>query len=141
HKALALNAAINIMNTLENLSLKFEKDYGVTIKTGIGLHSGICRVGNMGSDDLFDYTAIGDHVNLASRLEGLTKFYGVNIIFSENIIHKQQGGMLKDKPLIMYVDRVRVKGKSEPINIYTPYLLYRSNKNLLNKDNGSAGMG
>ncbi len=114
HKSLALNAAIKILAALDDLSKIFEKEYGVQIKTGIGLHSGVCRVGNMGSADLFDYTAIGDHVNTASRLEGLTKFYGADLIFSESMIPEKQEDIL-----VQYVDRVRVKGKSEPINIYT----------------------
>ncbi|MBF0376392.1 MAG: adenylate/guanylate cyclase domain-containing protein [Desulfamplus sp.] len=116
HKELALNAAMKILKTLEELSISFEKEYGVKIKTGIGLHSGICRVGNMGSAELFDYTAIGDHVNITSRLEGLTKFYGVDIIFSENMIPNKVENIL-----VQYVDRVRVKGKTEPLNIYTAH--------------------
>ncbi|MBF0230307.1 MAG: adenylate/guanylate cyclase domain-containing protein [Desulfamplus sp.] len=116
HKELALNAAIKILKTLEELSISFEKEYGVKIKTGVGLHSGVCRVGNMGSADLFDYTAIGDHVNIASRLEGLTKFYGIDIIFSEIMIPNEV-----EYILIQYVDRVRVKGKTEPLNIYTAH--------------------
>ncbi|MBF0572393.1 MAG: adenylate/guanylate cyclase domain-containing protein [Desulfamplus sp.] len=116
HKELALNAALKILKILEELSISFEKEYGVKIKTGVGLHSGVCRVGNMGSTDLFDYTAIGDHVNIASRLEGLTKFYGVDIIFSETMIPNKVENIL-----IQYIDRVRVKGKTEPINIYTAH--------------------
>ncbi|MBF0469141.1 MAG: adenylate/guanylate cyclase domain-containing protein [Desulfamplus sp.] len=121
HKALALDAAIDILETLEGLSHMFKKKYGVEIKTGIGMHSGVCRVGNMGSADLFDYTAIGDNVNIASRLEGLTKFYGVEVLFSQSMIPESKADirLQNKKTQIQYVDRVRVKGKTEPVNIYT----------------------
>lgn len=118
HKLLALNAAIKILAALEELSNSFQKEYGVKIRTGIGVHSGVCRVGNMGSADLFDYTVIGDHVNIASRLEGLTKFYGVDLVFSEAMIPESNESMR-----IQYIDRVRVKGKTEPVNIYTAHAI------------------
>jgi adenylate cyclase len=83
------------------------------IKIGIGLNSGECVVGNMGSDLRFDYTALGDTVNLASRLEGLSKPYGFPIILGDNTA-KTVGGTLAT----MEVDLIRVKGKSEPENIH-----------------------
>ncbi|MBF0303689.1 MAG: adenylate/guanylate cyclase domain-containing protein [Desulfamplus sp.] len=118
HKYLALNAAMRILKILGELSSYFEKEYGAKIKTGVGIHSGMCRVGNMGSADLFDYTAIGDNVNIASRLEGLTKFYGLEIIFSSTMIPDAQKEIA-----VQYVDKVRVKGKTEPIDIYTAHLI------------------
>ncbi len=86
---------------------------GPRLVTRIGLNSGVCVVGNMGSRDRFDYTAIGDTVNQASRLEGINKVYGTLVIASESTWDASQGvafGRL--------LDRVRVKGKAEPVAIH-----------------------
>jgi adenylate cyclase len=86
---------------------------GPRLITRIGLNSGACVVGNMGSRDRFDYTAIGDTVNQASRLEGINKVYGTLIIASEST-WQGAGGAAFGRLL----DRVRVKGKAEPVAIF-----------------------
>jgi len=86
---------------------------GPRLITRIGLNSGTCVVGNMGSRDRFDYTAIGDTVNQASRLEGINKVYGTLIIASESTWQAAQGAAFG-----RLLDRVRVKGKAEPVAIY-----------------------
>ena len=86
---------------------------GPRLVTRIGLNSGTCVVGNMGSRDRFDYTAIGDTVNQASRLEGINKVYGTLIIASESTWRAAPGAAFG-----RLLDRVRVKGKAEPVAIY-----------------------
>ena len=80
---------------------------------GVGLSDGECVVGNIGSHERFDYTAIGDSVNLASRLEGLNKQYGTNIIVSESVYEKVNGSFV-----FRELDFVRVKGKKKPVRIF-----------------------
>ncbi|MGE4505697.1 MAG: CHASE2 domain-containing protein [Desulfovibrionaceae bacterium] len=114
HQVRAVEAAMEQLEALERLNATFIEKYGFRVSIGIGLHAGLVRVGNMGSADLFDYTLIGDNVNLASRLEGLTKYYGQQIVVSGAI--RDACGDAWEFPLL---DRVRVKGKEEPIAIYT----------------------
>jgi adenylate cyclase len=114
HEKHAIKAALEIIQLLPEINKEFEERFGVSLEIGIGLHSGRCRVGNMGSDNIFDYTIIGDNVNLASRLEGLTKFYGVQLIVSETMLKNGAGNFS-----IQELDLVRVKGKNEPVRIFT----------------------
>jgi adenylate cyclase len=86
------------------------------IEIGIGLSSGDMVVGNMGSLKRLSYTVMGDHVNLASRLEGLTKVYGVKILISQST-HAGIEGVVTCRE----IDRVKVKGKSKSVAIYEPF--------------------
>jgi adenylate cyclase len=80
---------------------------------GVGLNTGLCSVGNMGSDQRFDYSALGDNVNLASRLEGMSKQYRVDLVFSEDTCRAVPG------LAALELDQVQVKGRSQPTRIHT----------------------
>ena len=113
HAVKAVRSAVRMLKDLEVLNQELEKEFGVRLKIGVGVHTGEAVVGNMGSIRRFDYTAIGDTVNLASRLESRTKAYGVEIIISEDTCRE-----LKEWFLVRKLDRIRVKGKKEPVEIY-----------------------
>ena len=102
-----------MIKELERLNDKWKNEGFDKIKIGIGLNTGEVIVGNMGSKDKFDYTVIGDNVNLASRLEGLNKIYGVPIIISESTYEQ-----VKETFFAREIDLVRVKGKVKPTKIY-----------------------
>ncbi|MCX7982270.1 MAG: adenylate/guanylate cyclase domain-containing protein [Syntrophales bacterium] len=113
HALRACRTALEMMEELQNLQKKWDAEGKPKIDIGIGINSGDMVVGNMGSDMRFDYTVMGDNVNLASRLEGLNKEYGTHIIISESTYER-----IKDVLLAREIDAVRVKGKKQPVKIY-----------------------
>lgn len=113
HTKRACMVALEMLRELRELNVGFRKKYGLELDIGIGINTGYAIVGNMGSDVRFDYTAIGDTVNLASRLEGLNKLYGTNIIVSEYTCRD-----LRDQFLFRPLDKVAVKGKKKPVMIF-----------------------
>tara|TARA_Y100000310_G_scaffold165965_1_gene165716 strand:+ start:1768 stop:3654 length:1887 start_codon:yes stop_codon:yes gene_type:complete len=113
HVELACKSALVQINALEKLQKNWKDKKLPEIKIGIGIHTGEAVIGNIGSEDRFDYTALGDSVNLSSRLESLTKQYSVNIIISENSFKS-----VKNKFKFRKLDRVKVKGKIKPVTIY-----------------------
>ena len=119
HELSAVKAAIDIQSASYEISKKWEPACGRSIITRVGINTGEAVVGNMGSKDRFDYTAIGDTVNLASRLEGTNKFYGTCVIAGENTVKGITNSIIM-RPL----DRVRVKGKKEAILLYEIMGLY-----------------
>lgn len=114
HALHALNAAICIVERIKTLRVEFSEKHWPQIYVGVGVNSGIMNVGNKGSEFRVDYTILGDAVNLGSRLESLTKVYGVDIITSE--FTRQAVAEYEYREL----DRVRVKGKDKPVTIFEP---------------------
>jgi adenylate cyclase len=112
HAKLACLTALEIQRSLETFYKK-KSSQTPHFTTRIGLNSGKMIVGNIGSAKRLDYTAIGDTVNLASRLEGVNKFFGTKIIISENVYRQA-----KDAVETRELDLIRVKGKNVPIRIY-----------------------
>lgn len=114
HASHAVAAALEMHRVLAALQPEFAARGWPPIRIGIGLNSGRMSVGNMGSEIRLAYTVIGDAVNLASRLEGITKEYGADIIVGEETRRAAPGYTYLE------LDRVRVKGKEEPVAIYQP---------------------
>ena len=117
HREKSINAAFAMSKALEKLNEDLNRSDEEKLSVGIGINTGECIVGNMGSDKRFDYTVLGDAVNLASRLEGQSGNYGMQIILGEESIKN----LSKEKYLICELDSIAVKGKSEPVNIYTVF--------------------
>ena len=113
HAVAACNTALQMLERLGQLSLIWRERGLPELKIGIGINTGPVSVGNMGSKDRFDYTVVGDNVNLASRLEGLNKHFGTSIIMSEQTKSKI-GDIFTHREL----DQVTVKGKNKPVRIY-----------------------
>ncbi|HPC85079.1 MAG TPA: adenylate/guanylate cyclase domain-containing protein [Smithellaceae bacterium] len=113
HALRACRTALAMMEELHRLQEKWKAEGRPVFDIGIGLNSGDMVVGNMGSEMRFDYTVMGDMVNLGSRLEGTNKEYGTNIIISEFTYEK-----VKDAMCCRELDGVRVKGKLKPVKIY-----------------------
>jgi adenylate cyclase len=114
HARNAILAALDMQATLDQLRPQFIQKGWPEIRIGVGINSGIMRVGNMGSEFRMAYTVMGDTVNLASRLEGITKQYGVGIIVGETTRNAVSDIVFRE------LDRVRVKGKDQPVVIYEP---------------------
>jgi adenylate cyclase len=112
HERHALECALEMQQKLSELKVVLTQHNWPEIKIGIGLNSGIMSVGDMGSRYRRNYTVLGDAVNLASRVESLTKFYGVKIIATEDTVKNQ------NKFVFRTLDKVKVKGKTQGIAIY-----------------------
>ncbi|MBS1962958.1 MAG: adenylate/guanylate cyclase domain-containing protein [Bdellovibrionales bacterium] len=116
HSVNACKAAIKMQQALNARRPYFREKYGIEVNVGIGVHSGSVSVGNMGSERIFEYTVIGDHVNLASRIEGLTKDYHSKILTTRSTMDliAQTGEPL---PPHRVLDFVKVKGKKVAVEL------------------------
>ena len=113
HAMRACLTALNMIDELSQLQREWSESNMDYFHIGIGINTGRVIVGNLGSHQLFDYTIIGDEVNLGARLEGANKYYATSIIISEATYNQ-----VKDEAIVRRLDRVRVKGKLIPVNIY-----------------------
>jgi adenylate cyclase len=113
HPVRACRTALKMLHRLGKMQQKWEDEGTPRLEIGIGINTGPMVVGNMGSERRFDYTVMGDSVNLASRLEGINKEYGTQIVISEFTYE-----LVKDDFFCRELDAVRVKGRARPVKIF-----------------------
>ena len=114
HEEHAVQSALEMQEELKLLNAELTKENLPNINIGIGINTGEALVGNMGSDQRFDYSVIGDAVNLASRLESSSKTLGKTLVVGEDTVKAAKYNYNFD-----YVDEITVKGKSEAVKVYT----------------------
>jgi adenylate cyclase len=114
HAVMACQTALAMMARVHELQKEWKAAGKPALDIGIGLNTGVASVGNMGSSLRYGYTALGDSVNLSSRLEGLNKDYGTHILANETTVEaaKEAGLVFRE------LDLIRVKGKNQPVKIY-----------------------
>lgn len=114
HAKNAVRTALLMLKDLEKFNDEIRKEGTPPFGMGLGINTDTVVVGNMGSDQRFDYTCLGDGVNLASRLEGQSKPYGVKIVIGE-----KTAKYVKDEFFVLTLDSIAVKGKTKGVNIFT----------------------
>ena len=114
HAHKAVKTALEMMESLDAFNAEVTAEGVPAFGMGLGINTGVVVVGNMGSDQRFDYTCLGDNVNLASRLEGQSKNYGVRIILGQRTAE-----LVKDTYTVVELDCIAVKGKTEGVHIFT----------------------
>ncbi len=114
----AIRAAVEMIEKAEELNRTGEDPIWRSLKMGMGLHRGELMLGTVGSPDRLDTTVVGDTVNLASRLEGATKFYQTPILMSDAVYKEAQS---EDGFLIREIDSVKVQGKNEPVVLFESF--------------------
>jgi adenylate cyclase len=114
HRNHAVRSALKMLEKTEELKQQFVAAGLPEVNIGVGINTGIMNVGDMGSTYRRSYTVLGDAVNLGSRLESLTKFYGIRLLIGEETVNGLDGFLLR------IIDKVKVKGKEEAITCYEP---------------------
>ncbi|MCE9500996.1 MAG: hypothetical protein K8R21_10940, partial [Leptospira sp.] len=115
HAKAAFESALKMKSEVQILNRKLREENFPEIRTGIGIHSGLVLAGNIGSSKRMEYTVIGDTVNIASRMESLSKYYNREIIISETTKN-----FLGPDYEISFLNNVKLKGREEKTNIYCP---------------------
>lgn len=113
HSALAMRHALDLLNTERFHEAKMANEPFLPLHIGVGINCGDCLVGNIGSDQRFDYSVLGDAVNLAARLEGQSKNYGIDIVMGEEVAKR-----VENEFAVLELDLIAVKGKREAVHIY-----------------------
>lgn len=113
HSALAMRSALDHLNAERFTEAKMANEPFLPLHIGVGINCGDCLVGNIGSDQRFDYSVLGDAVNLAARLEGQSKNYGIDIVMGEEVAKRVESDFA-----ILELDLIAVKGKREAVHIY-----------------------
>jgi adenylate cyclase len=127
HALHAVKASIAMQDAIATLNRELEREAAATgrplhiLKMGVGINTGECIVGNMGSTRRFDYSCLGDSVNLASRLEGASKNYGVALLLGE-----ETARLVSERYTVVELDRIIVKGRTVPSPVFT--VLYGSHR-------------
>ena len=114
HRKHAVLAGLKMLEKTEELTKEFIERGLPEVNVGIGINSGLMNVGDMGSTYRRSYTVLGDAVNLGSRMESITKFYGVKFLIGEETYDHIDGILCR------LIDKVQVKGKEQPVRIYEP---------------------
>ena len=122
HAKNAVKTALSMLGDLDEFNKSIAAEGVPPFGMGLGINTGVVVVGNMGSDQRFDYTCLGDSVNLASRLEGQSKPYGVKLV-----IGPKTAEYVSDEYFTLELDTIAVKGKKQGVNIYT---VLDTNKNM-----------
>ncbi|MEX2468603.1 MAG: adenylate/guanylate cyclase domain-containing protein, partial [Pseudohongiellaceae bacterium] len=114
HRDNAVRGGLEMLERVEELREEFDRRGYPAVNIGVGINTGMMNVGDMGSTYRRSYTVLGDAVNLGSRLEGLTKFYGIRLLIGEETARELDGFLLR------LIDRVKVKGKHEAVECFEP---------------------
>lgn len=114
HRSNAVRCALEMLDKVDELKAEFSERGYPEVNIGVGINTGFMNVGDMGSTYRRSYTVLGDAVNLGSRLEGLTKFYGIRLLIGEETAAQLDGFLLR------LIDKVKVKGKHEAVDCYEP---------------------
>lgn len=114
HPIAATTAAVECVRALAKKNLEWQAKFGIQMQCRVGIHTGDVLVGNIGSDHRMNYTAFGDAVNVASRLEGVNKYFGSRIIVSKAVMRALRPGEFISRKLA----KVKVSGRAKPTSIY-----------------------
>jgi len=128
----AINAGLDMLEAVKKFNKEVAINYDCEIKIGIGINTGSVVAGLVGSKERLNFTVLGDHVNLASRIEGLSKYYGADLVVSELCLDNFYQHTPDDNNIVFrFLDTVKVKGRSQGMSIYQPIQVSENKKELI----------